>query len=125
MQTAIGPEAFQPVQRWGKPIIEHQLVAKKLFDAHTAIETARALLWKGSWHSAQQFPGNLKTSPTAKIYATEQAAFHTAEMMQVLGGYGLTSEYPVEKYTRDAAMLRVMDGTNDTLMLKAVELLAG
>jgi len=46
-------------------------------------------------------------------------------MMQVLGGYGLTREYPVEKCVRDAAMLRVMDGTNDTLMLKAVDLLAG
>lgn len=111
--------------QWGKPIIEHQLVGKKIFEAHAAIETARALLWKGSWHTAQQFPGDLLTSLTAKIYATEQAAIHTSEMMQVLGGYGLTREYPVEKYVRDAAMLRVMDGTNDTLMLKAVGLLAG
>jgi alkylation response protein AidB-like acyl-CoA dehydrogenase len=111
--------------QWGRPIIEHQLVRRKIFDAHAAIETARALLWKGSWHTAQQFPGDLKTSLTAKIYATEQAALHTGEMMQVLGGYGLTREYPVEKCVRDAAMLRVMDGTNDTLMLKAVDLLAG
>jgi alkylation response protein AidB-like acyl-CoA dehydrogenase len=111
--------------QWGKPIIEHQLVGRKMFEAHAAIETARALLWKGSWHTAQQFPGDLTTSLTAKIYATEEAALHTGEMMQVLGGYGLTREYPVEKYVRDAAMLRVMDGTNDTLMLKAVELLAG
>lgn len=111
--------------QWGRPIIEHQLVGKKVFEAHAAIETARALLWKGSWHTARQFPGDLRTSLTAKIYATEQAAHHTGEMMQVLGGYGLTREYPIEKCVRDAAMLRVMDGTNDTLMLKAVELLAG
>ncbi len=111
--------------QWGRPIIEHQLVAQKIFEAQAAIETSRALLWKGSWHSALEFPGDLLTSLTAKIHATEQAVRHTTAMVQVLGGYGLTKEYPVEKCARDAAMLRVMDGTNDTLLLKAVQLLAG
>ena len=44
-------------------------------------------------------------------------------MVQVLGGYGLTKDYPIEKSMRDAPLLQVMDGTNDTLMIKAAALL--
>ncbi len=102
----------------GKPIIEHQLVAKKLFDIHAAIESTRALLWKGSWHCRQQFPGDLATSVTAKIVATRRAVQHTSEMIQVLGGYGISRDHKLEKYMRDATLLPIMDGTNDTLMLQ-------
>lgn len=109
--------------QWGKPIAEHQLVAKKLFEANTAIESMRAFLWKGSWLCATAFPGDLRTSLSAKINATNLAAKHTADMAQILGGYGLTRDYPVEKYVRDAPLLQVMDGTNDTLMVKAAALL--
>lgn len=107
----------------GKPIVEHQLVAKKLFDAHTAIESTRALLWKGSWHTTESFPGDLKTSITAKILATRSAIEHTTAMVQVLGGYGITRDYKLEKYLRDAMLLPIMDGTNDTLMLQVTPLL--
>jgi alkylation response protein AidB-like acyl-CoA dehydrogenase len=106
--------------QWGKPIIEHQLVAKKLFDIHTAIESSRALLWKGSWHCSKRFPGDLLTSVTAKINATHLAVRHTAEMVQVLGGYGITRDYKLEKYMRDAMLLTIMDGTNDTLMMEVM-----
>ena len=107
----------------GRPIFEHQLIARKLFGIYSAIESARAFLWKGSWLSKTAFPGDLKTSLAAKVFATDQAAHHTAEMVQVLGGYGISREYPVEKYARDAHLLKIMDGTNETLMLKAAALL--
>jgi len=109
--------------QWGKPIVEHQLIAKKLFECFQAIESARALLWKGSWLSMKQFPGDLKTSIAAKVYATEQAVRHTTEMIQIYGAYGLSKEYPVEKYSRDAKLLKIMDGTNETLLVKAAALL--
>jgi alkylation response protein AidB-like acyl-CoA dehydrogenase len=109
--------------QWGKPIFEHQLVTKKLFDTFTAIESARAFLWKASWLCKTRFPGDLKMSLAAKIYATEQAVRHTAEMVQVLGGYGISKEYPLEKYARDAKLLPIMDGTNETLLIKAAALL--
>jgi alkylation response protein AidB-like acyl-CoA dehydrogenase len=105
--------------QWGKPILEHQLVAKKLFECWQAIEACRAFLYKGSWLSKQGFPGDLKTSLGAKIFATEMAVTHTAEMVQVLGGYGISREYPVEKCARDAKLLKIMDGTNEILMAKA------
>lgn len=101
----------------GKPIIEHQLVARRLFAIQSAIESCRALLWKGSWHSATHFPGDLQTSVTAKILSTTLAAKHTGEMVQVLGGYGITRDYKLEKHLRDAQLLTIMDGTNDTLMM--------
>jgi len=109
--------------QWGKPIFEHQLIAQKLFKCFQAIESARAFLWKGSWLCKTNFPGDLKTSIAAKVYATDAAVKHTAEMVQILGGYGISKEYPVEKYSRDAKLLKIMDGTNETLITKAAALL--
>jgi alkylation response protein AidB-like acyl-CoA dehydrogenase len=109
--------------QWGKPIFEHQLITKKLFDIFMSIESARAFLWKASWLCKTSFPGDLKMSLAAKIYATEQAVRQTAEMVQVLGGYGISKEYPLEKYARDANLLPIMDGTNQTLLMKAAALL--
>lgn len=109
--------------QFGKPIFEHQLVSEKLFDAFMAIETSRAFLQKGSWLVKTSFPGDLKTSLGAKIYSTNQAVRVTAEMVQVLGGYGISKDHPVEKYMRDAKLLQIMDGTNETLMAKAAALL--
>jgi alkylation response protein AidB-like acyl-CoA dehydrogenase len=110
-------------EQWGKPIFEHQLITKKLFDIFMAIESARAFLWKASWLCKTSFPGDLKMSLAAKVFATEQAVRHTAEMVQVLGGYGISKEYPLEKYARDATLLPIMDGTNETLLIKAAALL--
>jgi alkylation response protein AidB-like acyl-CoA dehydrogenase len=109
--------------QWGKPIFEHQLVAKKLFECWQAIEACRAFLYKGSWLSKMDFPGDLKTSLGAKVLATEMAVHHTAEMVQVLGGYGISKEYPVEKFARDAKLLKIMDGANEILMTKAARVL--
>jgi len=109
--------------QWGKPIFEHQMVALKLYEAHQAIETARLMLWKASWQSKSAFPGDLKTSLTARIYATNMAYRHTAELVQVLGGYGISKEYALEKHMRDARVLPIMDGTNETLLIKTAGLL--
>lgn len=107
----------------GKPIIQHQLIADKMFECYQAIETARTYLWKASWHSTTGFPGDLKTSIAAKVYATQQAIKQTSAMLQILGGYGISKEYRLEKYARDANLLRIMDGTYETLVMKAAALL--
>lgn len=109
--------------QWGKPIFEHQLIAEKLLNIFIAIESSRAFLQKGSWLCKIGFPGDLKTSLAAKIYATDQAVRHTAEMVQVMGGYGVSRDHPLEKHMRDAKLLQIMDGTNETLMMKAGSLL--
>ena len=99
------------------------MTAAKLFECWQAIESARAFLWKGSWLSKNKFLGDLKTSLAAKVYATNQAVKQTAEMIQVLGGYGISKEYPVEKFARDANLLKIMDGANDILIAKAAAFL--
>lgn len=106
--------------QWGRPIIEHQLVARRLFQTRTAIESARGLLWRGSWHATRGFPGDLVTSVSGKILATSLAVRHTAAMVEVLGGYGITRDYRLEKAMRDAPLLTIMDGTNDTLMMEVM-----
>jgi len=109
--------------QWGKPIIEHQAVAFKLFQTWQAIEAGRAILWKASWTNATKFLGDLKLSATARVFVTDMAMKHTVEMVQVLGGYGISKEYNLEKYMRDAKLLQIMDATNEMMSIKGAALL--
>ncbi len=99
----------------GRAIIEHQTVGLKLFRAFRDIEAARALLWKAA------FAENIAHSAAARTFASDMAVAVTAEMVQVFGGYGISKEYGVEKYYRDAKLLQIMDGTNEMVSLAAVE----
>lgn len=102
----------------GKPIVEHQLVAEKLFKAFRSIEAARALIWKAA------FAQNIVFSAAARTFASDMALEVTAEMVQIFGGYGISKEYPVEKFYRDAKLLQIMDGANEIVTLLAAEKLA-
>lgn len=107
----------------GKTIFNQQLVAKQLFDAYSVIEATRCLLLKASWKSKQMFPGDLGLSIAAKVFSTTQALSVTTKMQEVLGGYGVSKEYRLEKYVRDSTLLQVMDGANGILSLKGAALL--
>ena len=109
--------------QFGKPIIEHQAVGFRLFEIYQAIEASRALLWKASWTLATKFMGDLKLSAAARVFATNQAMKHTVEMVQILGGYGISKEYNMEKYMRDAKLLQIMDATNEIMTIKGIKLL--
>lgn len=109
--------------QFGKPIREHQAVMFKLFDTFQAIEASRALLWKASWTLQKQFMGDLKLSAAARVFATNNAMKHTVEMVQVLGGYGISKEYTIEKYMRDAKLLQIMDATNEIMVMKGAALM--
>ena len=101
---------------WGKPIIEHQAVAMKLSDMEIGIEAARSLLWKAAWQNdtGKRDP---KTASKVKIFASEMALKVTSDAIQLLGGYGLSAEYPVEKYFRDARVTTIMQASNELLRL--------
>ncbi len=103
----------------GKPLIEHQAIALRLFDAYMSIEAARALLWKAAWYNTTHMPGDLRLTAAARVFATDMAMRVTVEMVQVLGGYGISKEYSLEKFLRDAKPLQIMDGTNDMMSLGA------
>ena len=86
---------------FGQPIGRHQAVQMMVFDMATAIESARLLLDRGAYHSDR---GRLDPveAMRAKLFATEMAVEVTYKAMQVHGGYGYSSEYPLERHYRDA-----------------------
>jgi len=98
----------------GRPIAQHQLVAGMLADMETKCEAARGLLYKvGQLIDEGAEGGELtKLSAMAKLYCTDVAMEVTTDAVQVLGGYGYISEYPVERMMRDAKITQIYEGTN-------------
>ncbi|HZQ15462.1 MAG TPA: acyl-CoA dehydrogenase family protein [Gaiellaceae bacterium] len=98
----------------GKPIAQHQLVAGMLADMETKCEAARGLLYKvGRMIDAGETgPELTKLSAMAKLFCTDVAMEVTTDAVQVLGGYGYISEYPVERMMRDAKITQIYEGTN-------------
>jgi alkylation response protein AidB-like acyl-CoA dehydrogenase len=98
----------------GKPIVEHQLVAAMLADMETKCEAARALLYKlgQAADEGADGPDLTKLSAMAKLYCTDVAMEVTTDAVQVLGGYGYISEYPLERMMRDAKITQIYEGTN-------------
>lgn len=109
-------------EQGGGPIIRHQLVARKLFDAYRSIEAARLLLLKSAWSISRQ-QGRPEVSFAARVQACETCVRVTTDMMFLHGGCGTTREYPVEKLYRDAGPLQIMDGTVDRVALLGAALL--
>ena len=99
----------------GKPIAEHQLVAGKLADMETRCEAARGLLYRFGRMVDEGAPDAelTKASAMAKLYCTDTAMDVTTEAVQILGGYGYISEYPVERMMRDAKITQIYEGTNE------------
>jgi alkylation response protein AidB-like acyl-CoA dehydrogenase len=98
----------------GRPIAQHQLIAGMLADMETKCETARGLLYKvGRMIDADETgPELTKLSAMAKLYCTDVAMEVTTDAVQVLGGYGYITEYPVERMMRDAKITQIYEGTN-------------
>jgi len=99
----------------GKPIAEHQLIAGKLADMETRCEAARGLLYRFGRMVDEGAPDEelTKASAMAKLFCTDTAMELTTEAVQILGGYGYVSEYPVERMMRDAKITQIYEGTNE------------
>jgi len=98
----------------GKPIAQHQLVAGMLADMETKCEAARGLLYKvGQLIDEGRDDAELtKLSAMAKLFCSDVAMEVTTDAVQILGGYGYISEYPVERMMRDAKITQIYEGTN-------------
>ncbi len=98
----------------GKPIGEHQIVAAMLADMETKCEAARGLLYKfGAAVDEGIDESDLtKLSAMTKLFCTDVAMEVTTDAVQVLGGYGYISEYPLERMMRDAKITQIYEGTN-------------
>ena len=97
---------------FGKPIAEQQAIQWMLADAATEIEAARSLLYKAAWLKEMKRPYN-KEAAMAKLFATEMAERVTRNAIQIHGGYGYSSEYPVERIYRDARLMTIGEGTSE------------
>ena len=76
------------------------------------IDAARLLVYRAAWLKDQDRP-HTEAGAKAKLFASEMARRQTAEAIQVLGGYGYTKEFPVERYYRDAKVTEIYEGTSE------------
>lgn len=95
-----------------KPLAAYQGTQWKLADMHTQLEAARMLTWNAAElrDSGQRFS---LQSATAKLFAAECAGFVTDAALQLHGGYGYIRDLPLERYVRDARILRIFEGTSE------------
>ncbi|HET9852169.1 MAG TPA: acyl-CoA dehydrogenase family protein [Candidatus Limnocylindrales bacterium] len=106
----------QTRQQFGKPIGSFQGVAFMIADMATEIEAARALVWKSAWLKDQGRDYSL-VAAQAKLFASEVSSRVTNDAIQVHGGYGYVTEYPVERYLRDAKLTEIGEGTSQVQRL--------
>jgi alkylation response protein AidB-like acyl-CoA dehydrogenase len=99
-------------RQFGKRIAEFQAIQWKLADMATEIDAARLLVHRAAWLKQEGRP-HTEEGAKAKLFASEVARRQTAEAIQVLGGYGYTKEFPVERYYRDAKITEIYEGTSE------------
>lgn len=98
-------------RQFGQPIASFQMVQAMLADMAMKVETARLMVQKACWMRDQGMEFS-KEAAMAKCYAADTAMQVTTDAVQVMGGYGYTKEYPVEKMMRDAKIMQIYEGTN-------------
>jgi acyl-CoA dehydrogenase len=109
---------------FGKPIIMNQSIAFKLAKMVTEIDAARLLIWRAAWLARNGGFTNAEGS-MSKWKASEVAVRATEEAIQILGGYGYTREYPVERWHRDAKIHTIFEGTSEIQQLVIARAISG
>ncbi len=99
-------------RQFGKRIADFQAIQWKLADMSTQIDAARLLVYRAAWRKQEGLP-HTEEGAKAKLFASETARRQTAEAIQILGGYGYTKEFPVERYYRDAKITEIYEGTSE------------
>jgi butyryl-CoA dehydrogenase len=117
--VGIARAAFEDATRYaldrktfGQPIAEHQAIQFKLADMCTEIDAARLLVWRAA---VKKDAGARYTteSSMAKLFASEVANRAAKEAVQVFGGYGYLTDFPVERHFRDAKITEIYEGTSE------------
>jgi butyryl-CoA dehydrogenase len=97
-------------ETFGKPLIEHEAIKFPVVEIATEIECARLLAYKACW-LADQKHWHKKEASMAKYYAAELAVKAAMSAMKILGGFGSTKDYPIERFLRDATTFTVAQGS--------------
>jgi alkylation response protein AidB-like acyl-CoA dehydrogenase len=98
-------------ETFGQPIIDHQGLGFLLADMAAAVASARAVTLEAARRRDRGLPFARQAS-IAKLVATDAAMKVTTDAVQVLGGFGYTKEFPVERYMREAKVMQIFEGTN-------------
>ncbi|HEY3351768.1 MAG TPA: acyl-CoA dehydrogenase [Polyangia bacterium] len=97
---------------FGKPIAQHQAIQFKLADRATESDAARLLIWRAA-RLKDRGQRHTTESAMAKVFAAEVANRAAKEAVQIFGGYGYVTEYPVERHFRDAKITEIYEGTSE------------
>jgi len=110
-------------EAFGKPIFEHQAVSFRLADMATRLEASRQLVWHAAALKDAGHPC-LKEASMAKLFASEMAERVCSDAIQIHGGYGYVSEFPVERIYRDVRVTQIYEGASDIQRLVIARQLA-
>ena len=99
-------------KQFGQPIGKFQGVSFQIADMITEIDAADMLTLAAAWRLDEGLPANREIA-SAKVYATEMLARVTDATLQIYGGMGLMSDFPIERFWRDARVERIWDGTSE------------
>lgn len=110
--------------QFGKPITAHQSIRFKIADMGIRLETARQMT-AYALRRIERGESFAKEAAMAKCYAADMAVATASEAIQILGGYGYSREFPVEKLLRDAKVFPIFEGTNEILHLFLADQIAG
>jgi butyryl-CoA dehydrogenase len=111
-------------QQFCQKISNFQAIQWMIADSYTELEAARLLLMNAAFRKEQGRP-YAKEASMAKVYATESANRACYNALQMLGGYGYTKDFPIERYARDARITTIYEGTSEIQRLIIREILRG
>ncbi|WP_055496808.1 acyl-CoA dehydrogenase family protein [Streptomyces albus] len=111
-------------EQFGRPIADFQGLRFMLADMGTKIEAGRALYLSAARRHDAGLPYS-RQAAMAKLFCTDTAMSVTTDAVQLLGGYGYTTDFPVERYMREAKVLQIVEGTNQIQRMVIARHLAG
>lgn len=119
LSVGLAQAAFEEAIRYAKerhtfgvPLVSHQAIQWMLADAATQIQTARMMIYYAAWLKEQGRSFSIEAS-MAKLNATEMAETVCRNAIQILGGYGYSRDYPVERIYRDTRLMTIGEGTSE------------
>jgi glutaryl-CoA dehydrogenase (non-decarboxylating) len=98
--------------QFGKPISKHQMIQAQIAEMVVEHQAAQMLVYRAAWLKDRGKPNQYETS-VAKLAASEAAVHAANECMKIFGSYGFSSEYPAERFYRDAKSLQIVEGTSN------------
>jgi alkylation response protein AidB-like acyl-CoA dehydrogenase len=102
----------QTREQFGKPISQHQAIRHKLSTARTKLQAARHMLYHGAWLADTGQPCSVETS-MAKLFVADTGVEIAMACQQVMGAYGLSDAYDMERHVRDLLSMPIVGGSSD------------